>query len=212
MTILYSDIYNSPLLDGYLKLCDSVFQCNVKKYRNRKDFQLSVLGRLLLLKGLEIYKQNKKIDEVKYTKYGKPYFRNGNFFFNISHSADIVVCVVNDMFPVGIDIEKKEDIDLEDYFYILTPKEKGEIIKSPDGLTLFYNFWTQKEAILKALGIGLQMNLSSIHINNNQARIGNNIYHIKKVDIASDYICHIAYSNDIEIENMSLKIECQNII
>jgi 4'-phosphopantetheinyl transferase len=85
-----------------------------------------------------------------------------DFHFNISHSGDWVVCAVDNL-PVGIDVEKIHDVDLnlsarffseEEHKYLLSL----EISKRRNS---FFELWTLKESYIKADGRGLSIPLNS---------------------------------------------------
>jgi len=98
--------------------------------------------------------------------HGKPYAKDLTVEFNISHSADIVVCAVDDE-PVGIDIEHIRPIDLiaarrickdEELLYLFgrQPTEKDFTYTTDiETLTRFFEIWTAKEAYGKRIGTGL---------------------------------------------------------
>ncbi|MFT4092313.1 MAG: 4'-phosphopantetheinyl transferase superfamily protein [Niabella sp.] len=75
--------------------------------------------------------------------------------FNISHSGNIVLLVISHK-TVGIDIEEIKNIDLKDFVYnILSEQEIVVVSRSEDRRKTFFKFWTRKEALLKATGLGL---------------------------------------------------------
>ncbi len=99
-------------------------------------------------------------------EHGKPYAVDISVEFNISHSGNMVVCVVDDK-PVGIDVEQIRPIDLtvakrictdEELRYLFghTPTE-GEFTYTTDiaVLTRFFEMWTAKEAYVKCMGTGV---------------------------------------------------------
>ena len=114
----------------------------------------------------------------KIESYGKPALANSQsslkIQFNISHSRDLVLIAITVEDPVGIDMEyndKKRSIE-----------SLGEAIFSPSEmkffLTLksqrekeetFFRCWTREEAYLKAIGIGLRQDLTSISVDLNKA-------------------------------------------
>ena len=92
---------------------------------------------------------------------GKPYLCNfKDIYFNLSHSGDYVVCVVSNK-PVGIDIQKI--INVEDLLMrrVCSEKEYEKIIESKDINNEFTKLWTQKEAVLKKSGIGINGDLKN---------------------------------------------------
>jgi 4'-phosphopantetheinyl transferase len=96
------------------------------------------------------------------SKYGKPMMITTNGYtvqFNMSHSKDVTGFIFSVPSEVGIDIEFIEhqfnwrDIASE----VFTSREFNYLISLPieSQVRGFYKIWTQKEALLKALGIGL---------------------------------------------------------
>ena len=97
---------------------------------------------------------------------GKPYAEKLDIEFNISHSDDFVVCVMDDC-QVGVDIEKIRPVDLKtvrhfcneseiEYIFGHSP-EADEFVVTDDAdiLHRFFELWTRKEAYCKYLGEGL---------------------------------------------------------
>jgi 4'-phosphopantetheinyl transferase len=140
-------------------------QKQAQKYRRWEDQQAYILGKFLLLHGLEKRGvSNKKIlTDIKYTPHKRPYLELP-FDFNITHSHGYVLCAMSDVCRVGIDIEKIQSIRIEDFKDHFTEQEFGMINQSPDKDRAFFNYWTIKEAVIKADGRGLAIPLKYIHI------------------------------------------------
>ena len=96
-------------------------------------------------------------------EFGKPYLANTlpcpDLGFNLSHTSDYVVFTFGLNTELGIDLEKitpfpdvmqiaETFFSTEEYLYL-------EQLKSDEQVRFFFHFWTKKEAILKAKGIGL---------------------------------------------------------
>lgn len=96
--------------------------------------------------------------DIKLTEKGKPYSLNTNKKFSISHSGDYCVLAVSDN-EVGIDIEKINTKHLVVADKVLTP---AELERFNENVDLFFDFWTMKESISKALGIGLGLHFDRI--------------------------------------------------
>lgn len=105
--------------------------------------------------------------EFGYGAYGKPYLREfSEVHFSISHSENRAALALAE-FEVGIDIEverKLEDLDLLAE-QCLNGEEKKVVAgcRPIEASRLFLKFWTRKEAVLKALGIGLSYQLDKIN-------------------------------------------------
>lgn len=99
----------------------------------------------------------------EYNKYKKPYIlKNQNeksLYFNISHTKNILVIAItfNNKF-IGVDIEdKSRKINNNLINYVLSPFECLTNHR-------FFDYWTFKESILKAVGCGIITKLNSISI------------------------------------------------
>ncbi len=81
--------------------------------------------------------------------------------FNVSHSGDYGLIAVGEIQHLGIDIEQRRqrrDLDLL-LSTVLAPAEKAHIALADDQRKhdLFFDYWTVKEAVLKAVGVGMSL-------------------------------------------------------
>lgn len=148
-------------------MLDDIKRARVEKIRQRKDRMRTVFADFLARQLLsEVLKKPPQAIRFAYTPLGKPLLADGSYHFNISHSEDMVVACVNDA-PVGIDIEKINDINPKIalrffapaellYLFGHEPKDADlEKILSPDARLRFFEIWTAKEAYLKRSGEGM---------------------------------------------------------
>jgi 4'-phosphopantetheinyl transferase len=106
--------------------------------------------------------------EFLHNAFGKPFLEAGageaQTQFNMSHSGDIVVVALTCGRHIGVDVEVMRPID--DFAAIamshFTPAERAFIDGHPGPLrrNAFFQCWTRKEALIKAVGKGLSMPLS----------------------------------------------------
>ena len=143
-------------------------------------------------------------NDILYTKYKKPYFEDNSIKFNISHSEKIVICALSDELDIGIDIEFKSNIKISDFKTQMTEKEWNKITISNDKTEAFFDYWTQKESVIKAHGNGLTIPLKSFEILDISTEINGEIFFLKEIDIDANYKCHI--SSTKEIDTKILKI------
>ncbi len=118
----------------------------IDKLLNADDKKKSIIGEILLSELLEM-------NSIKYTynEYGKPFIKDSNIFFNISHSYDYVACVISEK-QIGIDIEMIREVPLNTINQFATAKEKEYISDSYERL---FQIYTLKEAYFKMLGTNL---------------------------------------------------------
>jgi 4'-phosphopantetheinyl transferase len=101
---------------------------------------------------------------IEYGAYGKPLVPGGPHV-NVSHSGDIVIVAVCDEADLGVDVEEVDPrhasgSDLRTFFSVA---ERAAIAKySGDArVAAFFQLWTTKEALIKAVATGLSLSLQS---------------------------------------------------
>jgi 4'-phosphopantetheinyl transferase len=99
---------------------------------------------------------------------GKPFLRDYDLAFNLSHSNAIAYLVIGGVDPIGIDVETHHDIDdLMDVARTVFSQAEMMALESAavhDRTQLFLRCWTRKEAYVKALGVGLGARLCGITV------------------------------------------------
>lgn len=104
--------------------------------------------------------------EFNHNEYGKPFLKNNDVQFNMSHSHNMVSYIISLDYRVGIDIEFYDStIDVHGLAdLVFTPKEHEFVItlESKKKLEFFYNLWTTKESLIKASGQGLSYPINTI--------------------------------------------------
>lgn len=103
------------------------------------------------------------------TQYGKPYLplRYG-LGFNLSHSENLAVIAIGRKRQIGIDIER---LVLPDGVrglarLVFSAEELLSFMALPDDALLlaFFTCWTRKEALVKAIGAGLTLDLRDLNV------------------------------------------------
>lgn len=146
-------------------------QARANRLRFPRDAHRFVASRGILRALLGRYLQIAP-DQIQfcYGDRGKPSLAkptNASLAFNLSHSEDWMVCAIARSCQVGIDLEYIRPVaDLEQLTQrFFSPQEHAAIHALSEELRLrsFFQHWTCKEALLKAIGDGL-MNLTSIEV------------------------------------------------
>ena len=97
---------------------------------------------------------------LRYHEYGKPY-APGFPCFNLSHSGSWCVLAVSET-EIGIDIEEIRGEHLQITRAVLTPEETDWMRQDP--LIRFHRLWTWKESVMKATGLGLNLDPKEIDV------------------------------------------------
>ncbi len=106
-----------------------------------------------------------------YSPFGKPSLdppqNSRQITFNVSHSGDYALLAFGNSADLGVDIEHKKHNDVEEIAQtVLSPSEwrVWERLPPEEREPAFLRAWTHKEAVVKAVGCGLSVALTSIEI------------------------------------------------
>jgi 4'-phosphopantetheinyl transferase len=111
-------------------------------------------------------------------RFGKPFVDDKclrSVTFNVSHAGDhalIALACSRARLQLGVDIEWcDQDVDLEAMLVAgFTVAEGVEIRSEQDPRTSFCQKWVAKEAVLKAVGVGIAEHLHSVSIHRDESR------------------------------------------
>lgn len=83
--------------------------------------------------------------------------------FNVSHTHGLVACAVTGTTDVGVDVEdisRRLTHDIADRFF--APREVADLraLSATEQARVFFDYWTLKEAYIKARGMGLALPLA----------------------------------------------------
>jgi len=142
----------------------------------------------------------------KFGSHGKPVLDNLQnslrVQFNISHSRDLILIAITAEDSIGIDIEYyKKKLSIESLAEIIfSPLERkffSELKSQQERKEAFFRCWTRKEAYLKAVGIGLTQDLTSISVDLNKSVSSHNWLKISTLS-QSEIIAWKLFSLDID--------------
>lgn len=137
--------------------------------RFEKDRRLSLgAGALLMLTQRDFGREDLLLAEPAVGEHGKPFFPDTGFFYNLSHSGDVVMCAASDAATVGCDVEMIRDAageKIADRFFCDDEKIFTEAAEDADARRRrFFRVWTMKESFIKATGAGMSMPLDSFSV------------------------------------------------
>lgn len=125
------------------------------RHRRRFIIAHSVL-RLIMARYL-----NETANQIEFTegKYGKPELLNSSFLqFNLSHSGDMALLAIGKKHSLGVDVEHfsaRPLIGIGKQLFSEKENERLQNTKKSLIPLVFFNIWAQKEALIKACGMGL---------------------------------------------------------
>ncbi len=171
-----------------LSLIQEKEQERICRFTFKRDAKASLVGRLMLHK---LIRETLKIpnEEIHFerTEKGKPFLPKLAlpFHFNVSHQgAYTVVAASSSTELLGVDVMRidverfEEEAKLQDFFYTMrrqfTSREWTNIRNGDrkEQLKNFYRHWCLKESYVKAVGVGIGMNLLSLDFNVSQPLTG----------------------------------------
>jgi 4'-phosphopantetheinyl transferase len=157
-------------VDAYKATLDSSEQQRAQAFKFSKDRDLYVAAHVFLRQVLSRYAcVPAKAWQFSCNRYGKPAIANPGhqwLQFNLAHTKGMVACAVARNRAVGVDVEHRKYLeDLPSLCHqAFSPIEARAVLahQLPDDREhCFFNYWTLKEAYIKARGLGLSLPLQT---------------------------------------------------
>ena len=161
------DIVDPVLLARYSQLMSEAEIERQQRYRFERDRHRDLIARALVRTTLSRYAAI-PATEWRFHKggHGKPEIEAPPLplRFNLSHSKDRVVCAVALHHDVGVDVEyteRRNDV-LAIARHYFSPREIEDLFAKPEQhqREAFFDYWTLKEAYIKARGEGISLGLA----------------------------------------------------
>ena len=157
------DIWQYPLHTEFISakaLLNDEELSRAKRYhfaRHQRRFTIArAMMRLIIARYLKV---SPTALSFTYNKYGKPQLANSPILqFNLSHSGDLALLAIGNEYPLGIDLElfsgrPYEGIGKHLFSHSeIKALEDASVKMKP---LIFFHIWSQKEAFIKACGLGL---------------------------------------------------------
>ena len=179
----------------------------ILQFQQWEDRQASLFGKLLLQAGLSAMgAATDLIYALDWDQYKRPYLP-GDIDFNIAHTDGFVLCALQKNGRIGIDVEAIKPVFIPDYKAVFTKTEYDKLLAAPNGLLLFFDFWTKKEAVMKADGKGFYLDPKSISVDSDRIMIGGNQWIISSLQVRKHLVCNVALTNELPIDLNWMTIE-----
>ncbi len=158
------EITDDATLDEYLSILSNEEREKYQRFHFKKDSRSYLVSHALVRKVLSRYcNVQPKAWRFSFNQYGKPEISSSikcpGIKFNLSHADGMSACVVSLNNDCGVDVENihrknklhavAERMFAEQEAKIMSACEESEVQKK------FFDFWTLREAYVKAVGTGL---------------------------------------------------------
>jgi len=145
-------------------------QIRAEKFHFKEDRDTFVFSHAYLRIILAL-KLNIKPDKIRFIRdaFNKPMLEGLEYNFNITHTKNAFAIALSQYYNVGIDLEnisRKADLSSIVKSYFSTGDQN--YIEDPKGNSTerFFLLWTRKEALLKAIGVGITTDLTQYDVCN----------------------------------------------
>lgn len=179
----------------------------IRRIRIPQKRHLSLLGLQLLDYGArQLQLTDFSLRKVQFPVSDKPVCDQCNF--SISHSGDLVICAMTQNHKIGIDAELIRPINPAIFKRHLTAQERQI---SQDNMPKFYEFWTRKEAIVKAANSGGIKSIPAVQLAADYGTLNGQTWYTQNVEIQPGYVVYLATdrqhhdykSNQVDILQLS---------
>ena len=196
MITVYHGDANSLLQAGvqerFLASMPLLIRTGITDYKQPEDRAARLLGKLMLKALLEEYTGADLLEQLVYDVWGKPCIPGFGGDFSISHSGmqAMVAFTLNGKTGIDTEVMRPADPALFDHFF--TTGEINEIMNGHEPQISFYEQWTKKEAVLKAMGTGLLTGPHAVHISGEKAIAHGKSWYLHQLFIHADHRTHLA--------------------
>lgn len=195
-----------PKLDTYHDLLDPVESDRAKRFRFKHDRERFILGHGWLRELLGHYlKRDGSLIRYARGPFGKPFLERKKLRFNFSDTKDAILIGFATGMEIGVDLETlaREVDHAAVSAHYFTPTEITSIQASgPDAKRRFLEFWTRKEAVLKASGVGIMEDLRALRVDASHnvmtieheafVKMAADEYHVRTWHAGADHLISLA--------------------
>lgn len=161
-------IRNPGLLELYRSWLSDIETARYERFYFDSDRKLFLIAWALVRSMLSTYADVDPADwRFTLNRYGKPEIAGpdtaSRLRFNLSHTRGLVACIVVPELDVGIDVEDRrretQGPEIARRFFSAAEVAEFERLPVDKQQTAFYEYWTLKEAYIKAVGVGISLGL-----------------------------------------------------
>ena len=168
----FAEVTDPALSATYADLLDDQERGKMQRLKFPQHRQGYCISHALVRTALSHYQQSYQPQDWRfcYNDYGKPEIvaeqNPTNLQFNLSHCDDMAVCAVTLQEPIGVDIEHHSSrnamLPLAERYFAAAEVHALTALPVHHQHKRFFDYWTLKEAYIKAHGKGLSMQLDQV--------------------------------------------------
>jgi 4'-phosphopantetheinyl transferase len=183
-------------LDCLLLLFPPSVRARILRLHRETDRNASALSKWLLACCLgETADPARIFAALRYTDSGRPFLDHPFCAdLSVSHSGDIAVCAISHHRRVGIDIEHKRSLDINDFQDVFHPEVWDAILRSPAKCDSFFEHWTILEAVAKGEGRGFGGPVQSMRTETSTVEYQGTSWRLYPLPLDPEYTAHLAIS------------------
>ncbi len=179
---------NATLEEKWLTSLPDEKASQIRRMRIPQKRHLSLIGLQLLDYGArQLQLTDFSLRKVQFPAKDKPVCDQCDF--SISHSRDLVICAISENHNIGIDAEFIRPINPTIFKRHLTEQERQ---LSEDNMPQFFEFWTRKEAIVKAANSGGIKSIPAVQLAQGYGTLLGKTWYTQKVEILPNYVVYLA--------------------
>jgi len=195
--VLLPEVIDPQFVAGLTRALPPFARQEIEAYVHEEDQLRSALGKWLIhacvAGGMGL--PSETLAAWKTDPYGRPSLP-GRPAFNLTHSGRVVALAYRlpdeQNAALGLDVERIKRLDFELFGPYMSEPEWREIRTAEDPETRFFHFWTAKEAVMKAEGLGFHLPIEDIHVKGPLARVKGRVWHLHPLDLKTGYAAHLA--------------------
>lgn len=195
-----------PRASFYRDLLDPVEAERAQRFRFKQDRERFILGHGVLRELLGRYlKRDGSLIRFSRGPFGKPFLERKKLRFNFSDTKDAILVGFTTGQEIGVDIEtmaRELDHAAVSEHYFTAPEIAAIQGAGPDAKRRFLDFWTRKEAVLKASGVGIMDDLRVLRVDSEHnvmtieheafVKMAAEEYHVRTWHLHSNHVVSLA--------------------
>ena len=160
------DDYTDLEIDSFYNKIYKKKKDKINRILDHNQKKKSIIAEILLKDLLNKYNLDYEKLSFDITSNGKPYIKNNDIYFSISHSDNYILVCISDK-RIGCDIEETIRYD-ENNLKVFTSKEEIDYINSSNNpIEAYFKIFTLKESYIKLNDLAL-LNIKSINVVKNK--------------------------------------------